>query len=133
MIERVILVLALSAATVAAYYALRSLYLRRMPPAVEGAGTPALLYFRSDSCAACPAQGRIIDQLAAQWPGRLRVERVDAERDPEMAARYSVFTLPTTVLIDGDGRVRHVNYGLADANKLGRQLVGAGLKPVPQL
>jgi thiol-disulfide isomerase/thioredoxin len=121
-IERVALVLALSAAAFAVYYALRFLHLRRMPPAVEGAGTPALLYFRSDSCAACPAQGRIIDQLAAQWPGRLRVERVDAERDPDAAARYTVFTLPTTVLVDGNGRVRHVNYGLADGRKLGQQV-----------
>jgi thioredoxin 1 len=122
MFERVALVVALSIAAFAIFYTLRFLHLRRMPPAVEGAGTPALLYFRSDSCAACPAQGRIIDELAAQWPGRLRVERVDAARDPETAARYSVFTLPTTVLIDGDGRVRQVNYGLTDANKLGRQL-----------
>lgn len=127
MFERVALVLAFSAAVVALYYALRFLHLRRMPPAAEGRGTPALLYFRSDSCAVCPAQGRIIDELAAQWPGRLRVEWVDAERDPETASRYSVFTLPTTVLIDGDGHMRHVNYGLADASKLGRQLVGAGL------
>ena len=44
------------------------------------------------------------------------------ERDPDTATRYSVFTLPTTVLVDADGRVRHVNYGLTDANKLGRQL-----------
>jgi hypothetical protein len=62
--------------------------------------------------------------LAAQWEGRLRIEHIDAEREPGMAARFSVFTLPTTILIDGDGHVRQVNYGLADARKLGRQLEG---------
>jgi thioredoxin-like negative regulator of GroEL len=65
----------------------------------------------------------VVDGLAAQWDGRLRIERIDAERQPEEAARYAVFSLPTTVLVDGDGRVRHVNYGLADASKLQRQLV----------
>ena len=47
---------------------------------------------------------------------------VDAERDPDTAAHYRVFTLPTTVLLDSRGQVRHVNYGLTDAHKLGRQL-----------
>lgn len=122
MIERLAIILVFSIAAVAAYYALRSLHLRRMQPAAAGSGLPALLYFRSDSCAVCPTQGRIVDQVAAQWGDRLRVERIDAERDPAAAERFSVFTLPTTILVDGDGRVRQINYGLADARKLGRQL-----------
>ena len=119
MLERLALVLVLAAAGVAAYALLRQLHLRRMPT-VAAAG-PTLLYFRADSCAVCPAQGRYVDQLAAQWAD-LTIERIDAERDPDTAARYRVFSLPTTVLIDGRGKVRHVNYGLTDAHKLGRQL-----------
>jgi len=120
MLERLALVLLLAAAGVAAYALLRQLHMRRMQPA-NAAGRPMLLYFRSASCAVCPAQGRYVDQLAAQWAG-LTIERIDAERDPDTAARYRVFSLPTTVLIDGRGQVRHVNYGLTDAHKLGRQL-----------
>ena len=119
MLERLALVLVLAAAGVAAYALLRQLHLRQMP--AVAAVEPTLLYFRSDSCAVCPTQGRYVDQLAAQWAD-LTIERIDAERDPETAARYRVFSLPTTVLIDGRGQVRHVNYGLTDAHKLGRQL-----------
>jgi len=121
MIERLALVLLLSLAAVALYHGLRALHLRRMS-ATGGHTQPSLLYFRSDTCAVCPTQGRIVDSLAAQWDGRLHVERIDAEREPETAARYAVFSLPTTILVDSDGRVRHVNYGLADASKLQRQL-----------
>ena len=120
MLERLALVLVLAAAGVAAYALLRQLHMRRMQPGVA-AGRPTLLYFRSDTCAVCPTQGRFVDELAGQW-GDVTIERVDAERDPETAARYRVFTLPTTVLLDGRGQVRHVNYGLTDAHKLGRQL-----------
>jgi thiol-disulfide isomerase/thioredoxin len=119
MLERLALVLVLAAAGGAAYALLRQLHLRRMP-SVAAAG-PTLLYFRGDSCAVCPAQGRYVDQLAAQRAD-LTIERIDAERDPATAARYRVFSLPTTVLIDGRGQVRHVNYGLTDAHKLSRQL-----------
>ena len=98
MLERLALVLVLAAAGVAAYALLRQLHMRRMQPAAA-AGRPMLLYFRSDTCAVCPTQGRYVDQLAAQW-GDLTIERVDAERDPDTAAHYRVFTLPTTVLLD---------------------------------
>ena len=121
MIERLALVLSLTLVAVAVYYGLRSLHLRRMS-AAGGYSQPALLYFRSDSCAVCPAQGRVVDGLATQWGNRLRVERIDAEREADTAARYAVFSLPTTILVDSDGHVRHVNYGLADAPKLQRQL-----------
>ncbi len=122
MIERIALLLTMSLAAVAIYYLLRAAHMRRMQPAISSPATPSLLYFRSDSCAVCPAQGRIIDQIAAQWAGRLHIERVDAEREPETAARYRVLTLPTTILIDPEGHVRQINYGLADERKLGRQL-----------
>jgi len=125
MIERVILLLALSLAAAAAYYLLRAIHVRRMRPTTPypaAVSTPALLYFRADSCAVCPAQGRIIDQLGAHWHDRVRVETIDAQHEPEMAALYRVFTLPTTILRDSDGRVRQVNYGLTDERKLSRQL-----------
>lgn len=125
MIERLALVLILVVTAVAVYYALRLWHMRRMQPVVV-AERPTLLYFCSDTCAVCPAQGRIVDQVAARWDGRLRVERVNAEQEPETAARYRVFTVPTTILIDGRGRVRQVNYGLTDAHKLGRQLDALG-------
>lgn len=126
MIERIALLVTFSLAAVAAYYLLRAVHVRRMQPAAPQAATlsatPALLYFRADSCAVCPTQGRIIDQVAALWNGHVRIETIDAEREPETAARYRVFTLPTTILRDSDGRVRQVNYGLADERKLARQL-----------
>lgn len=120
MIERLALVFVLAAAAVAAYYVLRLLHMRRMRPVVA-VNRPTLLYFCSDACAVCPTQGRFVDQLMAQGHD-LTVERIDAERDPATAARYRVFSLPTTILVDAAGRVRHVNYGLTDAQKLGRQL-----------
>lgn len=121
MLERILLVIALSAALAAGFYVLRYWHVRRMPPVHAGVTSPTLLYFRGDHCAICPTQERIIDQLRAAWEGDLPVERIDAERDPETAARYNVFSLPTTIWLDGEGHVRKVNYGLADAAKLGRQ------------
>ena len=122
MLERLILVILVGAAFVFAFYGLRYWHVRRMRPVHSGATSPTLLYFRGDHCAVCPAQARAIEQFVARQINDLRIETIDAERDPETAARYNVFTLPTTIWLDGDGLIRHVNYGLTDANKLDRQL-----------
>lgn len=121
-LERTVLVLALAVLALATCYTLRQVHLRRIGRVPAFEGLPTLLYFAGATCAYCPAQSRIVDQVSATWDARLRVTRVDAEHDPETAARYSVFTLPTTIIIDGDGRVHHVNYGLADESKLNWQL-----------
>ena len=47
---------------------------------------------------------------------------MDADVDQAKAERYGVFTLPTTLIVDPMGTVRHVNYGLADTRKLASQL-----------
>ena len=121
MIERIVLVTLFTAVAVGGFYLLRMLHTQRMATGAA-IGVPTLLYFHSDTCAACPSQSRFIEQVAQGYGGRLVVEQVDAEADPETAGRYMVFTLPTTILLDGQGQVRQVNYGLADARKLSRQL-----------
>ena len=54
--------------------------------------------------------------------GPVRVDRVDAVADRELADRFQVYTLPTTVVMTPAGKPLHVNYGYAPAPKLERQL-----------
>ncbi len=84
--------------------------------------TPTILYFASESCAACPSQARYLDQLVSLWQDKLKVQKIDAEVEPETAVKYGVFTLPTTILIDQQGGVREINYGLTPTQKLTQQV-----------
>lgn len=84
--------------------------------------TPTILYFASDSCAACPSQTRYLELLLADWQDGLVVEKIDTEAAPETAEKYGVFTLPTTILIDQQGDVREINYGLTHTHKLTQQV-----------
>ena len=85
-------------------------------------GKPAILYFRSDACAPCATQGRFLQQIQDEFGDRIVVEKVDADVEQAKAERYGVFTLPTTLIVDPKGTVRHANYGLADPHKLANQL-----------
>jgi thiol-disulfide isomerase/thioredoxin len=123
MLERLLLALALVLTGIAAYTIFRFWHLRRAGRAVVAAGKPVLLYFRSDACAPCVAQARYVDQLRVQFGDRILIEKVDADVEQAKAERYGVFTLPTTLIVDAAGHVKHANYGLADTRKLTNQLL----------
>ena len=88
---------------------------------INGEDKPYILYFTGDSCTVC----RTHQEPALARLGDVRIEKVDAVADREMADRFHVYTLPTTVVVASDGRALHVNYGYAPAPKLERQLAEA--------
>ncbi len=55
----------------------------------------------------------------------VRVDKVDAIAERDLADRFQVYTLPTTVVMSPEGTALHVNYGYAAASKLERQLAEA--------
>jgi thioredoxin 1 len=126
MVERLLLSLAIALLGAALLLALRRLHQRRASRQLAGTASadrrPAILYFRSDHCAPCVAQSHHLRQLEQELDGRLAIREIDAERESDLAARYGVVTLPTTLVADGRGKVKHVNYGLVASSALARQL-----------
>jgi thioredoxin-like negative regulator of GroEL len=120
--ERLAITLLLTLFGLLAYAKIRKAHLRQLGRIITDPGQATLLYFASESCAACPTQMRYLDQLTELWNGRLAIRKIDADVEPEKAAEYRVFTLPTTILIDEAGKVREVNYGLTNPTRLSRQL-----------
>jgi thioredoxin-like negative regulator of GroEL len=92
---------------------------------------PAILYFTGASCTIChTAQKPALTMLAAGLGGDIEIREVDIEREPALARQYRVMSLPTTIVLDGNGQVTDINVGFASGETLRRQLVDAGM-PVP--
>ncbi|HEX7263329.1 MAG TPA: thioredoxin family protein [Candidatus Dormibacteraeota bacterium] len=85
------------------------------------ASEPYILYFTGDGCTVC----RTHQEPALARLDGVRVDKVDAIAERELADRFHVYTLPTTVVMSAEGRALHVNYGYAPSNKLDRQLAEA--------
>ena len=85
---------------------------------------PYILYFTGESCTVCKTH----QEPALARLGDVRIDRVDAVAERELAERFYVYTLPTTVVMASDGRALHVNYGYAPVRKLERQLAEARLR-----
>jgi thiol-disulfide isomerase/thioredoxin len=91
---------------------------RTLGATAEAAGEPYVLYFTGDGCTVC----RTHQEPALEKLGAVRIDKVDAVAERELADRFNVYTLPTTVVMSPQGRAVHVNYGYATAPKLQRQL-----------
>ncbi len=86
-------------------------------------GVPAILYFTTPDCAPCrTVQGPAIEELSEQMGERLQVIKIDASEQMALADSWGVLTVPTTFIIDAQGRPRHVNNGVTPAVRLRQQL-----------
>jgi thioredoxin-like negative regulator of GroEL len=107
----------------------RRLTLARVRSTANGA--PTLLYFSTQSCVQCRTrQWPAIEQAIASLEADVVVQKVDALAELELADTWGVLTVPTTVVLDPSGKARAVNYGLAEASKLTKQLAQAGARAV---
>jgi hypothetical protein len=89
--------------------------------AVHRGVEPYILYFTGENCSVC----RTHQEPALAKLAGVRIDKVDAIVERELADRFHVYTLPTTVVMSGEGKSLHVNYGYAPAIKLERQLADA--------
>ena len=63
---------------------------------------PVLIDFYTKWCGPCRMQTPIIEELEKLFGDRVEFKKVDADVDSDLAARYSVFVIPT-IVIENDG------------------------------
>ena len=97
---------------------------RRTPGLLSDLGplrpqTTTLVYFTTPSCVPCKTVQRPAIQKASQILGdALQVLEIDASERPDLATRWGVLSVPTTFVIDKNGKVRHINHGVKRTNQL---------------
>jgi thioredoxin 1 len=95
----------------------------------ELAATPesaVLLDFTADWCEPCKAMEPVLEQVATEYAGRMRVFRVDFDDCPDVADRYLVMSLPTLILLKNGEPVQRVR-GARNRRAIADMLDGADL------
>jgi thioredoxin 1 len=54
--------------------------------------------FWAEWCGPCHAVAPVLDQIAQERPGELRVAKVNIDEEPALAQRYGVMSIPTIIL-----------------------------------
>jgi thioredoxin 1 len=86
-------------------------------------GRPVVLGFTGEYCLPCKTQQHpALERLRSQVGEAAHVEEVDALEHAELAGRYGVLTVPTTVVLDDKRGVVAINYGVTPAEKLYQQV-----------
>ena len=65
---------------------------------------PVLLDMWAAWCGPCRMVSPIVDELAGEYAGRIKVGKLDVDAEPGLAASFGVASIPTIVLIK-DGKV----------------------------
>ena len=62
---------------------------------------PVLVDFWAEWCGPCKMMSPILDQLAAEMTGKLKVVKVNVDEDQDLAAQFNIMSIPTMILFKG--------------------------------
>jgi thioredoxin 1 len=81
------------------------------------AAQPVVVDFSSPECGPCKMLAPVLNEIAAEQAGRVKVVKVDIYENMELANRYGVRGAPT-LLYFMNGEVRNQTLGLTSKKKI---------------
>lgn len=67
---------------------------------------PAIIDFYADWCSPCRMTAPILEDLAKEYNGKIRIYKIDTQKEQNLAALFGVRSLPTILFIPKNGKPR---------------------------
>ena len=82
---------------------------------------PVLIDFFATWCGPCKMMSPIIDEIAKEVGGEIKVGKVDVDENQELAIKYDVMSIPT-IIIFKNGKAEKTFVGLRDKQEILNEL-----------
>ncbi|WP_418983180.1 thioredoxin [Alistipes sp.] len=81
---------------------------------------PAVIDFYATWCGPCKMMSPVMETLAGEYEGRVRVYKVDVDKERRLAALFGVRSIPTFIFIPRAGKPQHATgaMGIDDMRKI---------------
>ncbi len=71
---------------------------------------PAMVDFWAEWCGPCRMVGPVVEELAAQYKGKIKVAKMDVDKNRQTPAKFGIRNIPTLIFFKG-GQVAQTIIG----------------------
>ena len=78
---------------------------------------PVLADFWAEWCVPCKMVGPILEQMAEDYKGKVKIAKINVDKEGELASNYNIVSIPT-ILLFHNGNVAKQQVGAVPKNQL---------------